>query len=284
MNIVLGGAQIGSSYGLFNKKNFSNKEISKIEKILVSSNIRYIDTAPGYGKSQEIIGNSKLKNLKIMTKIKLPPNKKINLTKFLSSQISLTLKKLKKKRIYAILIHDFKDLLSKNGQVLLNFLKNLKKKKIVKKIGVSIYSPNDLKKIWKFWKPDIVQAPLNVIDQRILKSGWISKLKKNKIKIVVRSCFLQGILINNYNHLKISKNSKNNLISFFNWCEKKKFTKIKVCIDFIRQFKTIDFLVIGFDDSYQLEHVLKILKTKINLIPRKFKDNNINLIDPRKWN
>lgn len=284
MNIVLGGAQIGSSYGLFNKKNFSNKEISKIEKILATSIIKYIDTAPGYGKSQKIIGNSKLNNLKIMTKIKLPSNKKINLIKFLSYQISLTLKKLKKKRIYAILVHDFKDLLSKDGQLLLNFLKNLKKKKIVKKIGVSIYSPNDLKIIWKFWKPDIVQAPLNVIDQRILKSGWISKLKKNKIKIVVRSCFLQGILINSFNHLKISKKSKNNLTSFFNWCEKKKFTKIKACIDFIRQFKKIDFLIIGFDDSSQLEYVLKILRTKICSIPRKFKDNNVNLIDPRKWN
>ena len=96
------------------------------------------------------------------------------------------------------MIHDHKNLINKNGKILIKVLTNLKKRKIVKKIGVSLYSPSDLDKIWKFWKPDIIQIPFNVLDQRILRNGWINKLKKNNIKLFIRSCFLQGILINNF--------------------------------------------------------------------------------------
>ena len=75
---------------------------------------------------------------------------------------------------------------NKNGKILIKVLTSLKKKGIIKKIGVSIYSPSDLEKIWKFWKPDIIQVPFNVFDQRILKNGWIKKIKKNGIKLYVR--------------------------------------------------------------------------------------------------
>ena len=64
MNLVLGGAQIGNKYGLYNNKNFSSNEFNKFEKLILSSKIKYIDTAQSYGKSEKIIGNSKLKNLK----------------------------------------------------------------------------------------------------------------------------------------------------------------------------------------------------------------------------
>ena len=65
------------------------------------------------------------------------------------------------------LIHDYKNLLSRTGKEFLNELYKLKKNGLVDKIGISIYSPDDLEIIWKFWKPEIVQAPFNVFDKRI---------------------------------------------------------------------------------------------------------------------
>ena len=56
MNLVLGGAQIGNKYGLFNNNNFSKKEFYEFEKLILSSNIKYIDTAQSYGDSEKIIG------------------------------------------------------------------------------------------------------------------------------------------------------------------------------------------------------------------------------------
>ena len=54
MKIVLGAAQIGMNYGLFNNKKISKSQFKKIEKKIFSSGyIKYIDTANTYGKSEK---------------------------------------------------------------------------------------------------------------------------------------------------------------------------------------------------------------------------------------
>jgi aryl-alcohol dehydrogenase-like predicted oxidoreductase len=71
MKLVIGSAQLGMNYGLFNNIKINHKEFKKIEKLILKSKINFIDTAINYGDSENTIGNSKLKNLHIITKIKL---------------------------------------------------------------------------------------------------------------------------------------------------------------------------------------------------------------------
>jgi aryl-alcohol dehydrogenase-like predicted oxidoreductase len=283
MKLVIGSAQLGMNYGLFNNKKISRNEFKKIEKLVLRSNINFIDTATSYGNSENIIGNSRLKKLHIITKIKLPRKKNIHIKNWVSKEISRSLIKLKINKIYGVLIHNYKDLLGKNGKNYLFSLQELKRKKIIKKIGISVYSPQEIKKIWKFWKPDIIQAPFNPLDNRILVSGWINILKKFKVKIFVRSIFLQGLLINDNSSFIINKNSKILLNKFKIWCYKNNVPLLQACIHFIKQFKKIDYLVVGFNNYNELKEIIDVFKKKLIIIPRKFSTNKINLIDPRKW-
>jgi aryl-alcohol dehydrogenase-like predicted oxidoreductase len=283
MKLVIGSAQFGMNYGLFNNKKISGKEFKKIEKLVLRSKINFIDTATSYSNSENIIGNSRLKKLHIITKIKLPSKKNIHIRNWVSKELSKSLIKLKINKIYGVLIHNFKDLLGKNGKSYLLCLQELKRKKIIKKIGISIYSPEEIKKIWKFWKPDLIQAPFNPLDNRILDSGWINILKKFKVKIFVRSIFLQGLLINENNSFIINKNSKILLNKFKNWCYKNNIPLLHACLHFIKQFKKIDYLVVGFNNYDQLKEIIDVFKKKRLTIPRIFSTNRINLIDPRKW-
>jgi aryl-alcohol dehydrogenase-like predicted oxidoreductase len=284
MKLVIGSAQLGMNYGLFNNKKISRKEFKKIEKLVINSKIKFIDTAIRYGESENIIGNSKLKNLNIITKIKIPNKKNIHIKNWALKEISKSLIKLKINKIYGVLIHDYKDLLGKHGKNYLLSLQELKKKKIIKKIGISVYEPQEIKKIWKFWRPDLIQVPLNPLDNRILDSGWVDILKKFKVKIFVRSVFLQGLLINENRSLRINKNEKIILNKFRNWCYKNNVPLLQACLHFIKQFKKIDYLVVGFNNSNQLKEIIDVFKKKQIIIPKKFSTNKINLIDPRKWN
>jgi hypothetical protein len=283
MKLVIGSAQLGMNYGLFNNKKINSKEFKKIEKLVLISKINFIDTAISYGNSENIIGNSKLKKLNIITKIKLPRKKNIHIRNWVSKKISRSLIKLKINKIYGVLIHNYKDLLGKNGKNYLLSLQELKRKKIIKKIGISVYNPQEIKKIWKFWKPDLIQAPFNPLDNRILDSGWINILKKFKVKIFVRSIFLQGLLINENSSFAINKNSKIILNKFRNWCYKNNVSLLQACLHFIKQFKKIDYLVVGFNNYNQLKEIIDVFKKKQINIPRKFFTKKINLIDPRKW-
>ena len=133
MKLVIGSAQLGMNYGLFNNIIINHKEFKKIEKLILKSKINFIDTAINYGDSENTIGNSKLKNLNIITKIKLPSKKNIQVQDWVFKEISKSLYKLKIKKIYGVLIHDYKDLLGKYGKDYLLSLQELKKKKNNKK-------------------------------------------------------------------------------------------------------------------------------------------------------
>jgi aryl-alcohol dehydrogenase-like predicted oxidoreductase len=284
MKLVIGSAQLGMNYGLFNNRKIKLKEFKKIEKLVLKSKINFIDTAISYGDSENIIGSSKLKNLHIITKIKLPSKKNIQVRDWALKEISKSLYKLKIKKIYGVLVHDYKDLLGKYGKDYLLSLQELKKKKIIKKIGISIYNSHEIKKIWKFWRPDLIQVPFNPLDNRILDSGWVDVLRKFKVKIFARSVFLQGLLINEDNSFIINKNHKILLNKFKNWCYKNNISLLQACIHFVKQFKKIDYLIVGFNNYNQLKEIIDVFKKKHINIPRKFSTNKINLIDPRKWN
>jgi hypothetical protein len=120
------------------------------------------------------------------------------------STASLLQEMLALKHIIRESVGDYRDLLGKYGKNYLLSLQELKRKKIIKKIGISVYDSQEIQKIWKFWKPDLIQVPFNPLDNRILDSGWVDILKKFKVKIFVRSIFLQGLLINERNSFIIN--------------------------------------------------------------------------------
>ena len=91
------------------------------------------------------------------------------------------------------MFHESTDLLGPNGNDLWNLVYDFKNKGYVKKIGVSVYTPEVLIDIIKQYKIDIVQMPLNILDQRFV--FLLKELKSNNIEIHTRSTFLQGLLL-----------------------------------------------------------------------------------------
>ena len=100
------------------------------------------------------------------------------------------------KKYEAILLHNSNDLTTVHSDKLNSILNNLLKKKITKKIGVSIYNPKELSFIFKQIKPQIIQTPFNIFDKKIIENKFLKKIKKEKIQIHIRSVFLQELFLN----------------------------------------------------------------------------------------
>ncbi len=279
MKIIFGSAQLGFKYGL-KKKKINNKELSKIYKILKPNALSFFDTAINYGNSQKRIGDLKL-NKKIITKVKLPIRKEKNIKQWFNKILIKSLKDLKIKKLHGLLIHDTSDILKKKNQLLDDILE-LKKKKLISKVGISVYEVNEINQVLRFWKPDIIQIPLNIFDQRFLQKDLLKKLKKQNIEIHVRSCFLKGLLLQN--QLKIGNlKSKNLFKKFIFWCNSKKITQLTACLHFIKKIKYIDGVIVGFDSAKQLREIIHSFRKKLVLVPDDFANNEKKLIDPRKW-
>jgi len=285
MKLAIGTAQFGMQYGLERKK-IKISEIKKIKSFLVKCKILKIDTASNFGNSEKILGDLNFNNFKIISKLKIPKIKTSDIPNWISKEINISLKNIKLKKLYGLLIHDYRDLNGKKGILLINELKKLQKRGIVKKIGISIYNPNELNKVMRIFKPEIIQFPYNVLDQRIETTGWLKKLKSLKIETYARSCFLQGLLLNFKKKNKIRNNFKlykSILNKWFVWCSDNNISPVKGCLDFVRSQNKIDYLIIGFNDLSELREIKKNFDNKKVFIPNIFSVNNINLIDPRKW-
>ena len=283
--IILGSANFDQIYGI--KKNFIKKsEIKKLFNLALKNKIKTIDTSPLYNKSEKIIGLLNNNRFKIISKIPKPPKniKRENIKKWLKQNVMISLKNLKIKKFECLLLHNANSLLCKNGDEIYKGIRNMKINGFTSKIGVSIYDFNVLDKILKKFKFNLIQAPFNILDQRLVEKGWLKKLKKRKIEVHARSIFLQGILLLKHNQLpkKLIKLSKK-LMVWENWLKKNKFSSLQVCLSFVLNQRQLDGIVVGYNNVNQLNQILKSKQLKNNFSLPNLNIKNKKLIDPREW-
>ena len=281
--IVLGTAQFGLNYGISNKYGkLKFREVFKILSYCYDKKINFLDTATAYGSSENEIGKFfKLtkKKFKVITKYSFQNNKSIN------EQLSKTFNSLGYYP-YAILAHTKKDYLNKKFQ---KEIKMLKKKKIIKLWGVSLYSIPELKAILKSKnKPDIIQIPVNLLDKRFLEKKLVKNLKRQSIKIFARSVFLQGLFFKNKKFvLKKFKNIKNKYEKLVSISTKENMNLGELSLNWILNLKQIDKIVIAVDNLDHLKNNLDICKKKISKISinqiEKINSNNNIIIRPDLW-
>ncbi len=282
---VIGCANFGQKYGL-RQKNFKLNEFEQIFKLCIKNNILYFDTAADYGNSEKLLGD-------IISKQKIPVNIITKLTKKrifrnfdneLENQVLKSIKRLRVKRIYTIHIHEPDMFLKKDKFKIYNSLLKLKKKKLIKNIGVSVYTVQELKQILETFKIDIVQIPINLLDQRFIKNKLLKKIKKKVKEIHARSIFLKGILLKDsysrpkyFNKWPVFKK----IDSFFN---EKKISRLAACMKFVFNIAEVDRVIIGVSSKSQFNKILKISKKiqNIDVFP------NLNVVDknlliPKYW-
>ena len=70
--------------------------------------------------------------------------------------------------------------------------------KNINKIGISVYSPQDMRNVIEYLKPnfpDVIQFPYNFLDRRFEKNQILNIFKKFNIESYARSVYLQGLLL-----------------------------------------------------------------------------------------
>ena len=180
------------------------------------------------------------------------------------------------------MIHNSKNLLDKRGKKIYEALLNLKRKKVINKIGVSIYKFDQINYLIKKFNLDIIQLPFNLIDRRLLNKRLINNLKKKKIEIHVRSIFLQGLLLRNKLPGKFEK--WNNIWSKIKILkQKKKIDNLACCIQFIKKYPKINNIVIGIENLKQIEETLNEFKMKRKIIFPNIQCKDEKLINPSLW-
>ena len=285
MSLCIGTAQFGMDYGISNTSGKVSYEDAKgIIDTSKKIGISKIDTAPAYGNAEECIGKLDTQGQDIISKLPSKPNNILDIESWFHESLNKSLKDLNRENIYGYLIHRVEDLFEHSDE-LLNLLIDANKQNLIKKIGVSIYSPSDLEKVFKLHHFDIVQVPFNVFDTRILDTGWLQKLKKNNVEVHTRSAFLQGLLLISRNKISPSFGKwKDNFNLWHDWIEDNNIDAVQACLRFVNSFKMIDEIVIGFENKRQLLQAHEFLTSESPEIdfPDLSCDDEL-LINPMNW-
>ncbi len=199
-SLVLGTAQFDSNYGIANAGKTGQPDqitVNAIVKEAWESDIQEFDTAQGYGKSEQVLGEA-LTKLGVSTEAlvisKFDPALDHLDRNILSNAVGESLSRLGVPSLYGMMLHK-EEMLSAWDNGLSKIFHTLVVSGKIKHIGISVYSPEKAIQALNTDGIDMVQLPTNILDRRFETAGVFQLAEEKKKKIYIRSVFLQGLIL-----------------------------------------------------------------------------------------
>ena len=290
----LGSVQFGLNYGVSNLSGqTSAEEVQNIINLAASNGIEVIDTARLYGNSEDVLGEviNTPCPFKIVTKTLSFGKEKIDSEDCAGyrAAIEQSFFRLKQENIYGLMAHNANDLCVDGGQQLFDIMREYRSKGAISKIGASVYDSKQIDRLLEQYSNeiDLVQLPLSIIDQRLIKSGHLSELKKHGVEVHVRSAFLQGAALMAVDDLPENlAGLKSTIIELENTAKELGTSRIALALSFLMQNDDIDAVICGVNSAVQLEELCSTLKSLPELSEDEFSQFAVSdpmLVNPHNW-
>jgi hypothetical protein len=285
LNLALGSAQFGLDYGVSNSDGqTSQSETRSILALARNLGVEILDTAAEYGQSESILGDIGVDSFRVITKLPPKLDSQIGVEVWVRQSLNLSLKKLRINSAYGLLLHRSEQLEGSSGKQVIWAVNELKAMGLIKKFGVSIYDPSELELVTQVCIPDIVQAPINVLDRRLITSGWLKRLNQLGTEVHARSVFLQGLLL--LPRHKVPEKFKPWAPLFdewHSWLLRHKADPLVICLAAVSSLP-IDSLVFGVNKLDHLIQIVDAAKKASSLTYPNLICEDLNLIKPSNWN
>jgi aryl-alcohol dehydrogenase-like predicted oxidoreductase len=285
----LGTVQFGTAYGVANKTGRPTAVM--VRDILTrarAGGIDLLDTAPGYGDSENVLGAAIAPDQPFRIVTKTPAFGAETLGPAdgaaLIASVEASLARLRRHKLFAVLVHHGVNLLKPGGVYLWNALTALKERGLVDKIGYSAYSPDEIARIQSLFAAEIVQTPVNILDQRLVKTGTLAALKRDGVEVHARSIFLQGLLVMEPNAIpKALAEWAPHLSDLRVWLHDNGMSPLEGCLAFARGCGGIDAVIAGVEHRAQLDEILSAAAHVPGLDFGRWCIEDERLLDPSRW-
>jgi aryl-alcohol dehydrogenase-like predicted oxidoreductase len=283
--IVLGTANFVKPYGILsNNSALGSVEINLIMNYASQYNINTYDTAFAYGDFFSVMPTQvKLNELKLITKFSVLEN---------FQDIKDTIQRARDlyhfENYYGVLIHDAANLHQIDTNKLLDFFECLRSKYHVQKVGVSLYEPKDLSKFDSFFVPDIIQVPLNPLNQVFCNTDFFNYVSAHNIEVHARSLFLQGVLLSD--ELPDSLKELKPIWKKFQQAVNPYQSRLQALLSWASKQEWVSNWVFGVAALSNLIEIVDTLKNMENTknmnsasVFEEFTHFNNSMVDPRTW-
>lgn len=289
---VLGTAQIGMNYGVANLTGKPDRDMAvSIIQTAYETGVRFFDTAQVYGNSEKILGNAFhclgiSEHVSVITK--LSPHHDLSNHELIMQSILKSQKNLGKEQLWGLLLHTPAQLSLMEGRFG-NILRNLKKTGVIRYLGISVYTLNEVEEAIRCPEIDIIQTSCNLWAPELLINGFFDLAEKYHKLLFVRSIFLQGLLLMAPNRvaerlpfaIEAAEKWEKILLEFGT-------NRQEICMRFAATLPCP--VVIGAENKDQVVKnsfypYTPLTMDEITILHRKIMPNlSPKIIDPRRWN
>jgi aryl-alcohol dehydrogenase-like predicted oxidoreductase len=266
--LVLGTVQLGREYGIANRSGQpATSESLKMLALAAQAGVNTFDTAPNYGDSEDLLGAflSAWSGPEpwIVTKIVTGAASKLGKNDdpypLLKKSLQGSQAKLGCKRPPGLILQYAAD--ARQHPKLMDGLLRLKQEGLANSVGLSVYDQADLEFFLDHAEMDIVQAPFNLFDQRLL--AYMDDLKARGSLVLARSVYLQGLFFLDPSGLPPEVEPASPYLQrLASLCRELDVSVEELAFLYARDTPGLDGLVIGVESSEQLARNLAMLKLK----------------------
>ena len=286
--LILGTVQFGLDYGINNTiGKLSEDQVFELLENAYDLGVRTLDTAEAYGNAHSIISNFHKQSKKRFSIISKYSSSNFDYPIDLVERIQVHCSNFNVNYLEGYMFHSYNDFkMNINNDP--NVLDNIKNSGLVKKIGVSVHSNDEIEDLLNFKNIDLIQLPFNLFDNEYQRKEILEKAKKRNIEIHTRSVFLQGLFFKDINMLtNCLLPLKNNLSELSLILKNNNISIESLALNYPLNKTYIDKVLIGVDSLEQLKNNIKATENDFNKSIYKKIDciqiKNTKLLNPSNW-
>ncbi len=286
--LALGTVQFGLPYGVANTQGqVSYAQAEAMIGAMRTAGIDTIDTAIAYGEAETVLGRIGLSGFHLVSKVPALCEPALAVDDWVVAQVEASLERLRVPRLGGLMLHAPDDLLGPHGSDLARGLRRVRDAGLVERIGLSVYSPEQLAALVDRLPLEILQIPANVFDRRFAESGWLDRLTAHGVEVHARSAFLQGLLLMPIERVPSKFAPFLPLINRWHaWLNDQGAGALPVqaCLGHVASYTGIARIVVGADSLTQLQDIIAATATAPRRAPASLASPATSLINPAQWN
>jgi aryl-alcohol dehydrogenase-like predicted oxidoreductase len=283
--LILGTANFGNAYGVANKGTIkSSMEAKELVSWAQSNGINNFDTAMAYGDAEAILGNSLNLSLRPNVDTKLDLDSCTSREQIVKGAMD-SCKRLKVDQLGTIYLHNDQLMGSSNQTEIVNGLKDVLDLGVARQIGVSVYEQSAIFSCKKVLPElQVFQVPENICDRRLFFSKELLDLSAAGNTFVVRSVFLQGLLLMHPESIPDKLSPAKDFVSALNqFCLERSFSVLNLCLSYVESIAWSDRYIVGVTSIDQLNAITTASLSLPEDFERYLQVLPEEIVDPRKW-
>lgn len=289
--LVLGTAQLGMPYGIFNRVGMLND--TQVKGLVASAwnqGVREFDTAQHYGHAESVLGAA-LAELGVSSEArvvtKLNPHIDYANGAAIYQAAMESRERLNVPILHGLLLH-CESALDEWEQGLREHMAILQEAGIVRHLGVSVYTPRRALQAMSLDGLTMLQLPTNCLDHRFLAAGVLNSDDRQMV-IYIRSVFLQGVLLNDMTalpaHLRMARPHLERLESIR---QQWQVTRTELALGFVQQVAPLAHTLFGAESVAQIEENIRawdagIPATCVAQIRQQIQSVPEAIVNPMMW-